>query len=630
MQKRCKLCNQLFEAKSSRNVYCNKLIITTCEVCGTSFETTCNPGAPKVCSKRCAAKQIKHTYKICEICGDTFVPNSARQKYCKKSIIKTCCICKGSYESYCGDSRNTCKNQKCIIQYAHNRSEESFQQQVRICEWCGESFNPINNTQRYCNRIHYQTCEICKKPFEVTLPAQQDKRTCSDECATQLRFINGNPFQLPDFREKAKQTLLKNYGVDHPMHSKEIVNKMFVTYKDKTGYNHPSHNPDIRKQWVKHAKNSKFEQRMAALFDQYNIEYIQHHMLHKDNISHEFDFYLPKYKFLIDCDGVYYHSYLDDPDGHHVLDYYDEDRLSLIPSDHIFHVIVEGQEERDIKYITSIINKIDQGVFDYESELFKWCRSIEFPYPQYSSKRIQKDYNRLCNYDAMQYNPACKLAMSAINQFHRSIFDAHVGDYPSPKEAWYDDKLLKKVIVNRLIYKNDVDPYKILQGFNISKICPRVSIFNPVLARHICQTYLSDYTEIFDPFSGFSGRLLGVCSTGKHYIGQDMNVSAVSESNALAEFLQLSNYSIKCANILNSSGSYESLLTCPPYFKKEHYSSETVYRSCDDWIDYILSVFSCKRYVFVVDCTEKYKDNVVEQLKSTSHFCTVTESLIVI
>ena len=61
------------------------------------------------------------------------------------------------------------------------------------------------------------------------------------------------------------------------------------------------------------------------------------------------------------------------------------------------------------------------------------------------------------------------------------------------REAWEDDTLLKKVISNRLIYKNNVDPSKVLTGFNISKICPRVSIFNPVLAKYIVSNYLSEF-----------------------------------------------------------------------------------------------------------------------------------------
>ena len=631
MQKICKHCGRLYEAKSPRSLYCNEPVTSHCAICGKEFQSYCNPSAPTVCSKSCASKSVKT--KVCPICGDSFQPKSARQKYCRKPIQKICKQCGSIYMTYCGDTTSNTCSIECSNLYAHQKSTEAFHQTTRVCEWCGQMFHPINNTQKYCMHTHYQTCVVCGRQFEVNLHESLKpdiRKTCSDECAQALRFADGNPFQKPECREKAKQTYLQKYGVAHPMRSPEVTQRMYMRYKERTGYPHPSHNPEVRSKSAKSGKLSKFELRVAALFDEYHIEYIQHHMISQDDVSHEFDFYLPKYKFLIDCDGVYYHGYLSDPDGKHVLDYYDEDRLSLIPSDHMFHVIIEGQEEKDIKYIIDILKQIDSSIFDYAGELFKWCRSIEFPYPEYDEIRIKQDYAQLCKCHYDKYNPAAKLAISAINQFHRSIYDAHVNNYPSPKEAWYDDKLLKKVITNRLIYKNDVNPYKILQGFNISKICPRISIFNPVLARYLVEKYLSEYNTVFDPFSGYSGRLLGVASLNKTYIGQDLNELAVQESNQLAEFLGLSNYSVTCADTLDSCGSYPCLLTCPPYADKEHYSDESVIKTCDEWIDYILTAFTCNRYVFVVDHTDKYKEYVVETIKSTSHFNTVTEQIIVI
>lgn len=630
MNKICALCGESFEAKSNRTKYCNKSLVKTCPVCGSEFSSYCNPAAPTVCSNRCAGHASKLKQKSCAICGELFYPNSSRQKYCKKEIRSTCEVCGTSFTQHCGETRHTCANPKCSSKYAHRKSVEYYKSVERECEWCGKLFHPVNNIQKYCNSVHYQTCAICGTKFEIDLSLEHIRKTCSDACAQKLKFIDGNPFSKLECREKAKQTMKSLYGVDHPMHSPEIVSRMSSTYLSKTGYDHPSHNPQVRSTSARTAKISKFELRVRALFHEYNIEVIHHYMISNNVASHEFDFYLPKYKMLIDCDGTYYHSYLDDPDGKHVLDYYDEDRLALVPGDHMFHVIVEGQEEHDIKYIINILKQQDAGTFDYEGDLFKWCRSIEFPYPDYDKTRILKDYNRLCQYHSDKYVPAAKLAMSAIHQFHKSIYDAHVSDYPSPREAWYDDKLLKKVITNRLIYKNDVDPFKILQGFNISKICPRVSIFNPVLAKYLVETYLKDYNEVFDPFSGFSGRLLGVTAAGKQYIGQDLNEVAVKESEDLAKYLGLSNYSLKVQNILESSGSFECLLTCPPYYMKEHYNNENIFKTCDDWITYILDAFKCKKYVFVVDNTDNYKDNVVETINSTSHLSKFKEQVIVI
>ena len=174
-----------------------------------------------------------------------------------------------------------------------------------------------------------------------------------------------------------------------------------------------------------------------------------------------------------------------------------------------------------------------------------------------------------------------------------------------------------------------MDPSKILAGLNISKLCPRVSIFNPVLARYITNKYLGEYSTVFDPFSGFSGRLLGVCSTGKQYLGQDLNEHAVAEANHIISAFSL-NAEIMQKDILDSSGTYECLLTCPPYADKEIYNNETVFQSCDNWIDECIARFRCNRYVFVVDHTEKYKSHIAEELVAKSHFSDVHEYIVVI
>ena len=154
-------------------------------------------------------------------------------------------------------------------------------------------------------------------------------------------------------------------------------------------------------------------------------------MISTEVASHEFDFFLPRNKMLIDCDGVYFHSYLDDPDGKHVLDYYDEDRLSLIPEGFRFHVIVEGQEDKDIKDLVSILKSDDPNMLSYDTELFKWCRSVGFPYPNYPESRLHKTFESLKHYtDIDKYNPTSRIGDCIIKQFHKSLWDSKVKGYP--------------------------------------------------------------------------------------------------------------------------------------------------------------------------------------------------------
>lgn len=475
------------------------------------------------------------------------------------------------------------------------------------------------------------------------------KHTCQSKYGVEYYL------QSDDCKHKTKLSAQSKYGVDHHAKSSEVISKRIKTCEekynatnvfgseygkqkvkqsmiDRYGVANPSQVPEFKAKATRRSKNSKLEQRIQDLFNNYNIKFIRHYILTNESInrSHEFDFFLPDYKLLIDADGLYYHSYLSDPDGYRSNDYYDDIRISIVPKDHQFHVIVEGNEDSQVKHIVQILKYIDSNIFNYDSYLFNWCRSISFPYPKYSDDRLIKDWLSLCNYTNDRYVQQCRIGESIIKHFHPSIYHCRVGNSVSPVDAWYDDKKLKEVITNRLIYVNNVDPSKILRGFNISKICPVVSIFNPILTRYIIHKYLPDVSEIFDPFSGFSGRLLGTASWGKRYIGQDLNVDAVNESNQIIDFLKLDNCSVSHRDIFDSTGAYECLLTCPPYNKKEIYSRETVYNTCDGWIDECLDRFDCKTYVFVVDDTAKYQKYVVEDIKSTSHFSNNCEKLIIV
>ena len=539
--------------------------------------------------------------KTCPHCGIIFTPETPRQTYCSQN-------CRFNHQKL---------------------KEKSKREEYKIpCEWCGTLFHPRTNTQKYCDGVHYRKCEICGEEFEIDLKKQDKPRTCSKECSYKLRFKDGNPFSRIECREKAEQTMLDKYGVRHAAQNNQFKEKMRETYREKTGYDHPVHNPEARSKMTSSARISRFESRIKQLLDEYGINYIHHYTITTDQASHEFDFYLPDNKLLIDADGLFYHGYLDDPNGKQVLDYYDEDRLAIIPEDCRLIVIVEGQEEKKIKEISELLRE-EYTLDEYDTEIFKWCRSIGFPYPQHTDDRMLKDWNRLCNYQSERYIPQCRLGNSIIQNFHHSIYSAHVGKYSSPLEGWEDDEKLKKVISNRLIYMNDVDPSKVLSGFNISKVCPKVSVFNPVLARYLTEKYLSKYKIVLDPFSGWSGRMLGVCSTGRIYIGFDLNQTAVKESNEIIDFLGLS-AEVTCKDTLEQEGGGSCILTCPPYGAKEIYANEVMFHTCDEWIDIVLKNFDCDTYVFVVDKTEGYKDYIKEEISSTSHFNTTKEYVIVI
>ena len=61
--------------------------------------------------------------KKCRICGDVFVPKSARQLDCNKPIEKKCIVCGKMFKSKCSanETKKTC-SASCTKKYAYRNS----------------------------------------------------------------------------------------------------------------------------------------------------------------------------------------------------------------------------------------------------------------------------------------------------------------------------------------------------------------------------------------------------------------------------------------------------------------------------------------------------------------------------
>jgi hypothetical protein len=150
-----------------------------------------------------------------------------------------------------------------------------------------------------------------------------------------------------------------------------------------------------------------------------------------------------------------------------------------------------------------------------------------------------------------------------------------------------------------MIYINALNPNKILQGFNVSKIGTKVSIFSASRAKILIDKYLQEFTEVFDPFSGFSGRLLGAVASGKNYIGQDISEVHIRESKAMSKFLGIQNkISLDVADSKLTTGTYQSLIACPPYMEIKNIGMMFLWMN-----DHVMTglIYVCK--IFIVNDT---------------------------
>lgn len=303
------------------------------------------------------------------------------------------------------------------------------------------------------------------------------------------------------------------------------------------------------------------------------------------------------------------------------------------------------------------INEIVKKHLDQRWEEFKRLDYYESVFSERgfpSEKDLMNDFYRIRKCDCA-VTPRTTIGL-LIKYFHKSSSKAARQNSFSPYEYFEklksDEDLFKKFYTNRLsqsswynekhganrhfLEEGYVPPFIYTIGLTTSLLAPHVSMFKPTLAKNLIQKYLSKFDEIFDPFSGYSGRMLGTISLDKTYIGQDLNDETVKESNEILEFIKShlspieqmgfsDNTKVTVADAFKTTGDYECMITCPPYADKNGHQIETWKNSrdevieceydCDTIIEKCIDNYKCKKYLFIVDdSSEKFNHFVVEEI----------------
>lgn len=523
-----------------------------------------------------------------------------------------------------------------------------------ICKCCGTEtkyWNLEHGYRDFCSRRCFW-----KVTTRLESVKEKRKQTCKE------KYDSENYMQCKDFKEKTEVTNLREYGVKNAggsdvaiakikatklaNHGDENYNNMEQTYLTKEikyGDKYYNNKMKTRQTWQKAyniditspmqipgvkqkalSYSSKMTTPEKKLFEFLKNRKFQFQYGYELN-GKSFDFAIfnnGELKLLIEIDGIYYHGLSEDSNGRHVRGEKDCERFSKVPENVKYIVCDDNNIEKCFDEITKV----------YDMDYDEWIKSIisdlpkEFPYPKYTKERLAKDWKHLQEWE---WNKNSYVGSSIVRHFHESIWEAHVGKNISPVECWNNKELLEKTVRNRMIYSSRLSSQCIVDGFNVSKIAPKVSVFNPMLAKYLIKTYLNEFSEVFDPFSGFSGRMLGCCALGKKYVGQDINTKHVIESNRIIDYLKL-DASVKEQDIFIDQGKYECLFTCPPYGLKEIWNENETNYTCDMWIAQCITRYDCEKYLFVVDSSERYKDYIIGEITNRSHFGNRKEYIVLI
>lgn len=181
---------------------------------------------------------------------------------------------------------------------------------------------------------------------------------------------------------------------------------------------------------------------------------------------------------------------------------------------------------------------------------------------------------------------------SVCASFFPGRYKAHRPGLPSAWDAWHDDTLLRKAVRLQLDSGHPTTPERVLKAVVMYSRAP--SVFRPVVAKYIYQTYCFPGGLTWDPCAGYGGRLFGAASVGVRYIGSDIESSTVDGNKLLADALGVScSISVAQAEDFDPGVAVDLVFTSPPYFNLELYGSASEkavarYKSPYGWVQEFL------------------------------------------
>lgn len=198
---------------------------------------------------------------------------------------------------------------------------------------------------------------------------------------------------------------------------------------------------------------------------------------------------------------------------------------------------------------------------------------------QYTDEELREDWKRLCNVHEFKTGSQWKPGLKISQHFCKNFFDIETKNGKSFSKVWRDPVLMDKVRLWGLEKMSALYMSWIRRAVYMASGMHNPSFYRPHLARQIIHSTGIFNGRLFDPCAGWGGRMLGTVSAGWHYIGCEPNTATYGHLMEMVEFLNIGNFvtlhNIPYENLdLSTVGEVDIVLTSPPYFDLEIYSSE--------------------------------------------------------
>ena len=199
---------------------------------------------------------------------------------------------------------------------------------------------------------------------------------------------------------------------------------------------------------------------------------------------------------------------------------------------------------------------------------------------QLSDEELQTQKSMICDYDAYE-NKCTTVGNKLIQHFQiHEIFKCRYKKKPTFVELFDDKELYDKMVEGA--DNKPGHPQFISSLYNTYKFwgCP-IAIFKATQSKHVYKLF--NATHVFDPTSGWGGRMIGACDI--KYTGFDTNTDLKQGYDKLINLFEKKNdwtMNYRAATTEDYKNiDYDCVLTSPPYFNTEIYNHFEPYKTED-------------------------------------------------
>ena len=189
--------------------------------------------------------------RICKECGREFIATNGMQQFCNNIHYRTCVICGAQFEvkrEYLGskDARTTC-TRKCASILRKQTNVEKYGGVAPSCSADVQNKIKATNIERYGVAAPMQSDIFKKKSKQTCLERYGvEHHTQSEEGRRALSERWNDSEYAERVTQAIAQGTLANHGVTCIFESDKLRERWMEDYYNKTGYHHPSQNPEVQ------------------------------------------------------------------------------------------------------------------------------------------------------------------------------------------------------------------------------------------------------------------------------------------------------------------------------------------------------------------------------------------------